>query len=101
MKRMRKYIQVAGVLFILATIGSILGGTMIGAAVPDTGAAAVTADNRTLLISGILLELLNAVCVAGIGALLAPALRLGSDRAATGYAVWRTIEAVFTVTQNA
>ena len=95
MKQMKKSIAFAGVLFILATIGSLVGGTMIVAAVPDASAGLLTAANRPLLVAGVLLELVNAVCVAGIAALLAPALRLGSDRAATGYAILRTIEAAF------
>ena len=95
MKQMKKSIGFAGILFILATIASLAGGTMIGAVVPDAGVAELTPAIRPLLVAGVLLELVNAFSVAGIAALLALALRLGSDRAATGYAVLRTIEAVF------
>lgn len=91
----RGSIRFAGVLFLLATVASLVGGTMVSAAVPDGVSAALTAGNRSILTAGILLELVNALSVLGIGALLAPALRLGSDRAATGYAVLRTVEAVF------
>jgi len=91
----RGSIRFAGVLFLLATVASLVGGTMVSAAVPDGASAALTAGNRGILTAGILLELVNALSVLGIGAILAPALRLGSDRAATGYAVLRTVEAVF------
>jgi hypothetical protein len=97
MNRMKKSVAFAGVLFILATIGSLVGGTMISAAVPDAYSAVLTAANRPALIAGVLLELVNAVCVAGIGILLSSAFRRGSERAATGYSVLRTIEAVFCV----
>ncbi len=95
MKQIKGSIQFAGLLFILATLGSILGGVMIGTAVPDAGASVLTAANRTPLLIGVLLELVNVLCVLGIGSILASALRAGSDRAATGYAVVRTVEAVF------
>ena len=95
MKQIKGSIQFAGVLFILATVGSILGGMMIGNAVPDAGASVLTAANRTPLMIGILLELVNVLSVLGIGSILASALRPGSDRVATGYAVLRTVEAVF------
>ena len=95
MKQMKHSIQCAGALFILATIGSILGGMMIGTAVPDAGASVPTAYHRTPLLIGVLLELVNVLSVLGIGSILASALRQGSDRAATGYAVVRTVEAVF------
>jgi len=95
MKQAKGSIQFAGVLFILATVGSILGGMMIGTAVPDAGASELTAANRAPLMVGVLLELVNVICVLGIGSILASALRAGSDRAATGYAVLRTVEAVF------
>ena len=94
MKQAKGSIQFAGVLFILATVGSILGGMMIGTAVPDAGTSVLTAANRTPLMIGVLLELVNVLCVLGIGSILASALRSGSDRAATGYAVLRTVEAV-------
>lgn len=95
MKQIKGSIRFAGMLFILATAGSILGGMMIGTAVPDAGASVLTAANRTPLLIGVLLELVNVLCVLGIGSILASALRPGSDRAATGYAVLRTFEAVF------
>lgn len=95
LKQTKGSIQFAGVLFILATVGSILGGMMIGVAVPDAGASVLTAVKRTPLMIGVLLELVNVLCVLGIGSILASALRKGSDRAATGYAVLRTVEAVF------
>jgi hypothetical protein len=82
-------------MFLLATVGSLVGGTMISAAVPEGATAALTAGNRGVLITGILLELVNALCVFGIGSMLAPSLRLGSDRAATAYSVLRTVEGVF------
>jgi len=94
MKQIKGSIRFAGVMFILATVGSIVGGMMISAAVPDAGASVLTSANRTPLVIGVLLELVNVLCVLGIGSILASALRPGSDRAATGYAVLRTVEAV-------
>lgn len=95
MKQGKGSIRFAGLLFILATIGSILGGMLVGIAVPDAANATLTAGNRTLLTIGILLELVNALSVLGIVAILTPALRMGSDRAATAYAAIRILEAVF------
>lgn len=95
MKHKTGSIRFAGILFILATIGSIAGGLMIGAAVPEAASSVLTAQNRTPLMIGVLLELVNVLCVLGIGSLLASAIRPGSDRAATGYSALRTVEAVF------
>lgn len=94
MKQTKGSIRFAGLLFILATIGSLLGGMLISSAVPDAGVSALTVENRAPLVGGVLLELLNVICVLGIGSLIASALRPGSDRAATGYSVLRTVEAV-------
>jgi len=95
MKQINGSIRFAGVLFILATVGSILGGMMIATAVPNAGTSVLTAANRTPLLIGVLLEMVNVLSVLGIGSILASALRTGSDRAATGYAAVRTVEAAF------
>jgi len=90
----KKSARVAGALFIIAMFASLGGGFLISGVISSANNFAVTTENRAALITGILLELVNAVCVVGIAALLAPVLRRTSETAADWYLSIRTCEAV-------
>lgn len=83
----------AGALFLIAMAASLFGGAVVSAALPAPGNPG--AINPGGLLSGALIELVNAFAVVGIGACLFPALRRYSERAALGYLCFRVVEAVF------
>ena len=86
---------VAGTLFLIALAASIAGGSFVQAVASQADPVRAALYNRTPLLIGILLELVNAVCVAGIAALLYPVLKERGEGAARGYLLCRMLEAVF------
>lgn len=91
----RRTATTVGVLFLVATAAYLVGSALVAAAVqaPTTP----TSLNERQLRLGILLELVNAAAVVGIGVLLFPALRRHGEGMALGYAGARLIEAVLLV----
>lgn len=85
----------AGALFLIALAASIIGGLFVQAVAAQADPVRAAMENSMPLRIGILLELVNAVCVAGIAALLYPVLKECSKGAARGYLVCRMLEAVF------
>ena len=84
--------RLAGVLFIVASVAAIAGGTLL---LPIRQADFLTAGgNRAQLVTGALLEVVLAVSVVAIAALLLPALRRTAESGAVLYAATRTLEAV-------
>lgn len=95
MKNHRKAVGMAGALFLIALGASIAGGLFVQAVAAQADPVRAALENSMPLRMGILLELVNAVCVAGIAALLYPVLKERSEGAARGYLVCRMLEAVF------
>ncbi len=83
-----------GALFLTAMAASLLGGGLVESviAVPNH---LVPPENETLLIAGILLELVNAIAVVGIASLMFPVMKRHNETMAVGYLGFRLIEAVF------
>lgn len=81
---------VVGVLFLTATASYLAGSELIASAVeaPDH----LSNLNATRVRLGVLLELVNAAAVVGIGVLLFPVLRRHREAMALGYAGTRIIE---------
>ena len=73
----------------------MLGGGLVESviSVPDTFTA--ISENETLLIVGVLLELVNAIAVIGIGVLMFTVLKRHNETMAIGYLSLRIVEAVF------
>jgi hypothetical protein len=89
-----KTARIAGALFLIAIVASILGGVLIESnLVAADGIVRVSAD-RTQVTLGVLLELLNAIAVIGIAALLFPILSKHNQALAVGYVGNRTVEAI-------
>ena len=84
-----------GVLFLTAMTASLVGGGLVESfmSAPDTFTA--ISKNETLLVVGVLLELVNAIAVIGIGVLLYLVLKRHNEALATGYLSLRIVEAVF------
>ena len=79
----RRAARIAGALFLIAMAASLFGGAVVSAALPAPGNSGAL-DARGLL-SGGLIELVNAFAVVGIAACLFPALKRHGERAALGY----------------
>jgi hypothetical protein len=85
--------RIAGSLFLVAMVASIAGGSVVDSIV-DTKADLATVDARsTLIVAGVLLEMVNCVAVVGIAAVLYPVLRRFGQVSAIAYVAFRTIEA--------
>lgn len=91
----RKTAIIVGALFLIAMVASILGGSLIEAviAVPDYLTA--ISENETQVLIGVLLELMNAIAVLGIGVLMYPIFKRYNQTIALGYLGFRIIETVF------
>lgn len=92
----RQTARIVGGLFLIAMVGSLLGG--VGfiepyLSAPDFLTAVVENENQVVI--GVLLELINGLAVVGIGVLMFPILRQYKELAALGYLSLRIIESVF------
>ncbi|MGZ4684332.1 DUF4386 domain-containing protein [Oryzihumus sp.] len=85
--------RTVGVLFMVGTVTAIVGGSMV-LAIEHPGALAAVAADHSRVVTGVLLELVLALSVLGIGALLFPVLRRRDEGLALAYAGVRTLEAV-------
>ena len=90
----RKNALIAGALYLFAIVASIAGGAMIDAnlVAPD-GLVRASAD-RALVALGVILELLNAIAVIGIAALLFPILSKHNQALSLAYLGNRIVEAI-------
>jgi hypothetical protein len=77
---------IVGALFLTSTVAFAMGSSSIKSYF-DAGNL-----NKTLLITGVLLEIYCGIAVAGIGILMFPILRIFNKNLALGYAIFRIIE---------
>ena len=83
-----------GVLFIVATVTSIVGGSLL-LPLDDPDYLIEVAAHEGQIILGVLLEFVLALSVIGIAALLLPVLKPHGEGMAVGYVAVRTVEATF------
>jgi hypothetical protein len=81
-------------LFLIALVVSIAGGALIDGGLADPAGASAS---RNPIVVGVLLELVNAIAVVGIAAMLWPALSRQNPALAMGYAGTRIVEAFIQV----
>lgn len=86
--------RLVGVLFIVATVTSIIGGSLL-LPLDDPDYLVEVAAHEGQIILGVLLEFILALSVIGIAALLLPVLRSHGEGMAVGYVAVRTVEATF------
>ena len=86
--------RLVGVLFIVATVTSIVGGSLL-LPLDDSDYLTTVAEHEGQIILGVLLEFVLALSVIGIAALLLPVLRPHGEGMAVGYVAVRTVEATF------
>lgn len=92
----RKTAVLAGAFFLIAMVASLVGGAVLIEPIlsaPDYLVA--VSENETLLLVGVLLELINGLAVVAIGVLMFPVLRQHQATMALGYLAFRIIESVF------
>lgn len=85
--------RIVGALFIVATVTAIVGGALVVPMDGQDGLAEV-ADLRGQVVTGVLLEVVLALSVVGIGVMIFPVLRRRNEGLALGYAAARLLEAV-------
>lgn len=87
--------RLVGVLFIVATVTSIVGGSLVMVLLDDPDYLIGVAAHEGQIILGVLLEFILALSVIGIAALLLPVLRPHGEGMAVSYVAVRTVEATF------
>jgi hypothetical protein len=85
--------RVVGVLFIVATITAIVGGSLL-LPLAEEDYLAAAADAPSQIVSGVVLEFVLVLSVIAIAALLHPVLRRHDDGLAVGYVAARILEGV-------
>ena len=88
MKSLRTIAVLVGILFLVATATFTIGSGQIRSFLSGEN------PQKSLLIIGVLLEIMCGVAVVGIGVLLFPILKLFHHRFAVGYVIFRSIECV-------
>ena len=94
MATQRATARLVGVLFIVATVTSIIGGSLL-LPLDDPDYLIEVAAHEGQIILGVLLEFVLALSVIGIAALLLPVLKPYGEGMAVGYVAARTLEATF------
>jgi hypothetical protein len=86
----RAIARIAGVLFIVASVAAIVGGSLD---LPATDGTPLAEVSRGQVVTGAVVELLLALAVVGIAVTLYPVLRRTDPGMALGYVAVRTLEA--------
>jgi Domain of unknown function (DUF4386) len=97
MNASRKTAIVVGALFLTAMVASIIGGALIEPLLTAPDGLVSLPANQTQLVSGVLLELINAVAVVGIAVMMFPILKKRTEALALGYVAIRVIEALMQI----
>ena len=97
MNSTRRTAIIVGVLFLAAYVGIFLGSTFYAPILDAPDYLVNVYPNKTRVIIGMLIELINDVAVIGIAVMLYPILRKHSESIAIGYLGFRVIEAVILV----
>lgn len=93
----KKTARFVGAFFIIAMVTSLLGGIWLESIIGAPDYLVEVSAQRTQVVLGVLLELINGLCVLGIAALMFPLLRRDDEGLALGYVAVRLIEAVLIV----
>jgi len=91
----KKVAILVGALFLMAMVASLLGGGLIDSILSAPDYLMAVSENEIQVIIGVLLELINAIAVVGIGVLMFPILKQHNESIAVGYLGIRIVEAVF------
>ena len=89
----KKTARIVGALFLIAIVASILGGTLVDSILYTPDYLVDVSSNGTLVVIGVLLELVNGFAVIGIAVLMFPFFKKQNEALALGYVALRVIEA--------
>ena len=89
----KKTARIVGVLFIIATVSSVVSGTLIQSVIESPDDLANVAANKNPIMIGVLLLIALAASVVLIPSLMFPILRKHNEKGALGYFGLRVIEA--------
>jgi hypothetical protein len=87
--------KLVGTLFLTAMFASLFGGGLVESILSAPDVLSALRENQTLVTTGALFELVNAIAVIGIGVFMFPVLKQHSENLARGYFAIRVLEAVF------
>ncbi len=93
----KKTARIVGILFLAATAAYILGNGIIESILKDPDYLVHVYPNKTQVIIGMLLELINSAAVVGIAIILFPILKKYNETIALGYVAFRVIEAIILI----
>lgn len=94
---MRKVERMVGVLFLLSTAVFLVGSQILDPVLHGTDLLVSVDSNRSSVLAGLFLELINAIAVVGIAMLLQPALKKYHEGFAYGYFASRVMESALLV----
>lgn len=97
MKPNKKTARIVGILFLLATATYMTGSMLIDTLVKSPDYLTNVYPNRIQIISGVLLQFVDAVVVVGIGVVMYPLLKRYNETIAVGYVATRILEFVLLV----
>ncbi|TYP73379.1 DUF4386 domain-containing protein [Paenibacillus methanolicus] len=89
--------RVAGALFLVSTAAYLIGSGLLNPVLQQSEFLEGLAASRTNIVAGLLLELINAIAVLGIGMLLYPILRKHHEAFSLGYFGSRIIESAILI----
>ncbi len=97
MNSYRKTAIIVGVLFITATVTAVLSILFLGSTLDDPGYLTDVSANENQVIMAVILWLILAVSVVGIGVLMYPVLKKYVESLALGYVAFRLIEGILII----
>lgn len=89
--------RIVGVLFIIATVTAILSLVFLGSTLDAPGYLTTVSENENQVIISVMLWLILAVSVTGIGVTMFPILKKYNESLALGYVGIRLIETIFII----
>lgn len=96
-KYYRKTATIVGALFIIATVTAIAAMVLLGTALEEPDYLVDLPDIENTVVTAVMLELVLAVSLIGIGALMFPVFKKHGEGLALGYAGIRLVEAIFII----
>lgn len=89
--------RIIGVLFIVASVTAVVGGSLVALPLEQSGYLSNVADQSTQIITGVLLLVVQAIAVVGIAVMFFPILKRRNEGVALGFVGARTLEGVLVI----
>ena len=93
----KKTARIAGVLFLIAMVTSLLGGGLLESILNTTDYITNISLNKSTVFFGVSAEIINGIIVTGIAFILFPILKIYNESFAIGYFGFRIIESLFCI----